>query len=113
MAIYPYNLIAELAQSHGAVIQRYTGRNIRDTVVYRGADKSLARPGKKQAQKQIKDARDFNNKTRALFKIFSLQGKAPKENQGILAEILACFLAGRAKDLSEPLYFAKTPNSGR
>jgi hypothetical protein len=105
--------MAELAQSHGAVIQRYTGRNIHDTVVYRGADKSLARPRRKQARKQIRDKRDFNNiETRALFKIFFLQGKAPKENHGILAEILACFLAGRAKDLSAPLYYAKTPNSG-
>jgi len=28
---------------------------------YRGADKSLARPGKKQAQKHVRDAWDFNN----------------------------------------------------
>ena len=27
---------------------------------YRGADKSLARPGMKQARKHIRDARDFN-----------------------------------------------------
>jgi len=32
-----------------------------------------------------------------------LQGKAPKEIHGILAETLACFLPGRAKDLSAPL----------
>jgi hypothetical protein len=32
-----------------------------------------------------------------------LQGKAPKEIQAILTETLACFLPGRAKDLSEPL----------
>ena len=36
--------------------------------------------------------------------IFFLQGKAPKEIQTILTEILACFLPGRAKDLSAPLY---------
>ena len=36
---------------------------------YRGADKSLARPGRKQAQKHVKDARDFNNfETRAVIK---------------------------------------------
>ena len=35
---------------------------------------------------------------------FSLQGKAPKEIHAILTEILACFLPGRAKDLSAPLY---------
>jgi len=33
-----------------------------------------------------------------------LQGKAPKEIRAILAETLACFLPGRAKDLSAPLY---------
>jgi hypothetical protein len=30
---------------------------------YRGADKSLARPGKKQAWKNVRDARDFNIET--------------------------------------------------
>jgi len=29
--------------------------------MHRGADKSLARPGRKQARKHVKDARDFNN----------------------------------------------------
>ena len=33
-----------------------------------------------------------------------LQGKAPKEIHVILTETLACFLPGRAKDLSAPLY---------
>ena len=32
------------------------------------------------------------------------QGKAPKEIWAILTETLACFLPGRAKDLSAPLY---------
>ena len=70
----------------------------------RGADKSLARPGRKQAQKYVRDARDFNNiETRAVIKYFFLQGKAPKEIRAILIETLACFLPGRAKDLSAPL----------
>jgi len=30
-------------------------------LIYRGADKSLARPGRKQAWKHVMDARDFNN----------------------------------------------------
>jgi len=30
-------------------------------LLYRGADKSLARPGRKQARKHVRDARDFNN----------------------------------------------------
>ena len=39
--------------------------------LYRDADKSLARPGRKQARKNIRDARDFNNnETRAVNKFF-------------------------------------------
>ena len=73
--------------------------------MYRGADKSLARPGRKQARKHVRDARDFNNiETRAVIKFFFfLQGKVPKEIDAILTETLACFLPGRAKDLSETL----------
>ena len=38
---------------------------------YRGADKSLAWPGRKQARKHVKDTRDFNNiETHAIIKIF-------------------------------------------
>jgi len=51
------------------------------------------------------DARDFNNiETRAV-KFFSLQGKASKETHAILTETLVCFLPGRAKYLSAPLYY--------
>ena len=73
---------------------------------YRAADKSLARPGRKQAQKHVRDARDFNNiEKRAVVDIFfPLQSKAPEEIHAILIETLACFLPGRAKDLSVPLY---------
>ena len=67
---------------------------------YRGADKSLARPGRKQARKYVRDARDFNNN----MKLFFLQGKASKEMHAILTETLACFPPGRTKDLSAPLY---------
>jgi len=72
---------------------------------YRGSDKSLARPGRKQTRKNVWDARDFNNiETRAVIKFFfPLQGKAPKEIHAILTDTLACFLLGRAKDLSAPL----------
>jgi len=43
---------------------------------YCGADKSLARPGRKQARKHVRDARDFNNiETRAVkFSFFARQG---------------------------------------
>ena len=78
-------------------------RTIRNT--YRGADKSLTRPERKQAPKHVRDARDFNNiETRAVIKFFFfLQGKAPKEIHAILTGTLAFFLPGRAKDLSAPL----------
>jgi len=40
-------------------------------LIYRGADKSLARSGGKQAPKHARDARDFNNiETRAVIKFF-------------------------------------------
>ena len=47
---------------------RYT--TPRHNFIYtRTADKSLARPGRKQARKHVRDARDFNNiETRALIK---------------------------------------------
>ena len=71
----------------------------------RGADKSLARPGRKQARKHVRDVRDFNKiEPRAVIKFLFLQGKEPKEIHAILTETLACFLPGRAKDLSAPLY---------
>jgi len=38
---------------------------------------------------------------------FSLQGKALKEINAIPRETLDCFLPGRAKDLSAPLYITK------
>ena len=77
--------------------------NAADMEEYRCADKSLARPGRKQARKPVRDARDFNNiETRAVIKFLFLQGKVPKEIHVILTETLACFLPGRAKDLSAP-----------
>ena len=72
--------------------------------MYRGAGKSLARPGRKQARKHVRDTHSFNNiETRAVTKFF-WQGKAPKEFHAILIKTLACFLPGLAKDLSAPLY---------
>ena len=76
--------------------------------MYRGAGKSLARPGRKRARKHVRDARDFNNiETRAVVKFLFLLGNAPKEIYAILTETLACFLPGRAKDLSASLYNKK------
>jgi len=47
----------------------YTG--LHNVVSTRGADKSLARPGRKQARKHIRDALHFNNiETRAVIRFF-------------------------------------------
>ena len=71
----------------------------------RGAGKPLARPRRKQARKHVRDARDFSKiEKRAVIKFLFLQGKALKEIHAILTETLACFIPGRAKDLSAPLY---------
>jgi len=75
---------------------------------YGGADKSLARPGRKQTRKRVRDARDFNDiETRSVIKLFFPQGKAPKEIHVNLTETLACFIPGGAHDLSAPLYKKK------
>jgi len=53
----------------------------------------------------MRDARDLNKiETRAVIEFLFLQGKAPKEKHAIMAQTLACFLPGQAKDLSAPLY---------
>ena len=62
----------------------------RELPVNRGADKSLARPGRKQARKHVRDAHDFNNiETWAVTKFFfpPLKGKVPKEIHAILTNI--------------------------
>ena len=88
---------------------RYNRRNTHGkTYIYISLVKcvrTLARPGRKQARKHVRDARDFNNiETRAVIKsFFFLQGKAPKEIHAILTEISTCFRPGGAKGLSAPL----------
>ena len=73
--------------------------------LYRGADKSLARPGRKQARKHVRDARDFNNiETRAVIKFFFHARQGAEGNSRHSDRTLACFLTGRAKDLSAPPY---------
>ena len=70
------------------------------------ADKSLDRPERKQARKDARRRARFQRHRDASFhQVFSsLQGKAPKEIHDILRETLACFLLGRAKDLSAYQY---------
>ena len=81
---------------------------------YRGADKSLSRPGRNQARKHIRDVRDFNNiETRTAIKfLFFLQGMSPKEIHAILTETLACFLRDRAKYLSAHLQMLTLQRGG-
>jgi len=72
--------------------------------VYWGADKFLARPGRKQARKHVGDTRNFNKfEMWAVINFLFLQGKVLKEINAILTETLACFLPDRSKDVSAPL----------
>jgi len=49
------------------IVFRWDPHCVEWTVIYRGADKSLARPGRKQGRNHVRDARDFNNiETRAV-----------------------------------------------
>jgi len=74
--------------------------------IYRGADKSLAGPGRKQAPKHLRNERDFNNiETRAVNKFFFFPAKQGADRNSRHSDrTLVCFLPGRAKDFSVPLY---------
>jgi len=51
----------------------FTCVSIGEHRLYQGADKSLARPGRKQAPKHVRDVHDFNNiEKRADIKFFFL-----------------------------------------
>jgi len=57
----------------------YFPNNLR---IYRGTDKSLAPPGRKQARKQVRDARDINNmETRAVIKFLFFSCKARRRRK--------------------------------
>jgi len=44
--------------------------------IYRGTDKSLAQPGRKQARKHDRDARNFNNtQKQAIIKFFTCKAR--------------------------------------
>ena len=68
------------------------------TGCYRGADKSLARPIRKQIRK--------HNRRRARFQQHRDASchQVTKDIHAILTETLACFFLGRAKDLSAHQY---------
>jgi len=61
----------------------YTKRfpNNEKTNIYRGVDKSLARLGRKQARKNVRDARDFNIETRAVMKCLFFFCKARRRRK--------------------------------
>ena len=103
-----YHYFAVTEKNHNYLIMvaiwKHCPSNAQQVTNYWDADKSLARPGRNQARKHVTDARDFNKiETQGVMKVLFLQGKAPKRVHLILTETLACFLPGRAKDLSAPL----------
>ena len=54
--------------------------------MYRGADKSLARPGRKQTRKHVRDTRDFNIETRAVIKFFRFPARQGAEGNSRLSD---------------------------
>ena len=75
-------------------------------IKYRGVDKSLARPGRTQARKHVRDSRDFNSiETRTVIKFPPPPFKARRRRKfAPFWRTLNCFFPGRAKYLSAPLY---------
>ena len=65
-------------------------------VCTRGADKSLARPGREQAWKHVRDACNFNNiKTRAVIKFFSCKARRRRKFTPFWQKhLLVSFLVG-------------------
>ena len=75
------------------------------SIIYRDADKSLARPGRKQARNHVRDARFPQHRDASCNQVFFRPARqGAEEIHTILTETLAFFLPGRAKDLSAPLY---------
>jgi len=69
---------------------------------YRSADKSLDRPGRKQARKHGGTCAISTTSRRELSSsFFFMQGKAPKEIHASLTETLDYFFPGQVNDLSE------------
>jgi len=76
-------------------MKSYTNREIEApqlqfVVIYWSADKSLARPGRNQARKHVRDGRDFNNiETRAFINFFfparqGAEGNSRHSNRNII-----------------------------
>ena len=60
----------------------------------------------------VSGTRAISTTSRRELSSFFLQGKAPKEIHAILTETLACFLPGRAKDLSAHRIFTLAKMKG-
>ena len=75
-------------------------------VWYRGADKFLARPGRKQARKHVRDASDFSNiETRAVIKFFFSARQGAEGNLRHCDENISLFPSWSGKGLiSIPVY---------
>jgi hypothetical protein len=96
-----FSLTDSFRPHYGSEVNSASNRN-----EYRGADKSLARPGRKHVLKHrslwsMSGTCAISTASRCeLSSSFAfLQGKAPMEIHAILTETFACFLLGRAKDL--------------
>ena len=70
---------------------------------FQGADKSLARPGRKEARKHVRDVRDFNNIKKRTAKKYFFSARQGAEGNSRHSDRNFFFLPGRAKDLSAPL----------
>ena len=79
---------------------------------YRGADKSLARPGRKQANISVRivwisfGALHWRKKSLMTARVLMLL-----KSRAFLTYFRGCFLPGRAKDLSAPLYTIRVNDS--
>ena len=73
---------------------------------YRGADKSLARPGRKQAIMFLSEWREFPSAPCLAGgkNLMTARVSILLKSRASLVCFLACFLPGRAKDLPAPRY---------
>ena len=81
------------------------GRWAHHHCIYRGADKSLARPGRKQANVSVRMAWiSFGAVSLTKKKNLTARVSMLLKSRASLTCFRACFLPGRAKDLSTPRY---------
>ena len=88
-----------IGAEHSVIVA--VGKNVTSIELRHQIEHTLARPGRKQEGTR---AISTTSRRELSSSFFFLQGKPPKEIHAILTETLACFLPGRAKNLSAPLY---------